>query len=105
MTNVEAKEIIEETLKLDPDYMEGEYIEAQEMAIKALEQRYRPTGHWSVYRNADDGTIRKYHCSLCGYEKNFTCYYSRRLCDKRPNSVRKLPKFCENCGAEMSGGE
>lgn len=36
MTREEAIEIIEESLNFDADYMEGEYIEAQEVAIKAL---------------------------------------------------------------------
>lgn len=60
-------------------YYDGQYVEALDLAIKALEQELK-TGHWS----------NKCVCSVCG---NQPWYYG--------STFRKDYKFCPYCGARM----
>ena len=68
--------------------LDSEYIEAYEMAIKALEQEPK-TGHW-IECDGWDGDVY-YECSVCS--EPFV------LIDGTPTD--NLYNYCPNCGAKM----
>lgn len=86
MTNEEALNILHNSSVYHPMYLD-----ALNMAIKALEQQpTRPTGHWiaGVDRWGDIvTTVNGYRCSEC-------CAFNA---DK--------DNFCPNCGARMGESE
>ena len=69
--------------------------EAEEMAIKALEQEPK-TGHWEYVQYDGNPNIGNWHCSECGR------IVSGAITDCSPVYSYK---FCPNCGADMREGE
>ena len=87
MNKEEAKEIIisEKSRELHT-YGKTKFVEALDVAIKALEQEPRK-GHW--IDNSRDG-YTQYYCSCC--------------CDSKSETSKKS-KYCPNCGCRMIGVE
>ena len=99
MTNEEALDelnVIYERLSHPEDceqgvysFRDGDYLEALDMVIKALEQQpTRPTGRWInvQYFKADD-TYYRPKCPFCSIEP------------------KEYSNFCPNCGARMIESE
>ena len=127
MTNKEAIKylIIPSATSTEPGEEYLKQKEAYEMAINALERpqdeyteedmeqaikenfgigyemaknKYkRPEGEWVVTAEDNDG-VHRICCPFCSYEKG------SNNTDPIIVTFTNFPKFCENCGADMSGG-
>lgn len=90
MTNEEAIQILKQYLDMDAE-VKSEYLEAQRMAIKALEQEPK-TGHWEWVQYDSNPNIGNWHCSEC-----------RTIIPHMPVETDRTPiyKWCPMCGAKM----
>ena len=90
MTREEAimavKEVTEMSLPLN-----NRHYESLQMAIKALEEPERKTGHW--IKTARWGRV--YYCDQCRNYLDFDGV----------NAGRGSTNYCPNCGADMRGEE
>ena len=94
MTNEEAIQILKQYLDMDAE-VKSEYLEAQRMAIKALEQEPK-TGHWEWVQYDSNPNIGNWHCSEC-----------RTIIPHMPVETDRTPiyKWCPMCGAKMAESE
>lgn len=58
----------------------------------------RPKGEWIVTAEDNDG-VHRICCPFCSYEKG------SNNTDTIIVTFTNFPKFCENCGAKLKGGE
>lgn len=87
MTNEEAIKILKQYLDIDAE-VKSEYLDAQRMAIKVLEQEPK-TGHWEYVQYDSNPNIGNWHCSEC-----------RGICTEM-HSIEDAYNYCPNCGADM----
>jgi len=102
MTNKRAAQVVQAVkFLLDNGQYTEEVEEALDLAIKALEEQDRPTGHWIKGKEISrimlgNGTVsvdyENFTCSICGLVLDNLLYH----CDGSP-----FYKYCPNCGARM----
>ena len=78
-------------------YYDGQYVEALDMAIKALEQQPK-TGHWEYVQYDYNPDIGNWHCSEC---RNIVI----ECANKNEKGGIPIYNFCPNCGAKMVESE
>lgn len=62
-------------------------------AIEAVPSADRPSGHWIDIIDIDiQAYTRKVRCNKCGHQRSMM------------STQGVYPNFCENCGADMRGG-
>lgn len=88
MTNEQAKDIIKKYLALDSD-VDSEYIQAQKVAVEALEQEPK-TGGWLDWTDDRNDYLK---CSICGYGEEGEVKFG------------EYTPYCPNCGSKMEGVE
>ena len=89
-----AIQILKQYLDMDAE-VKSEYLEAQRMAIKALEQEPK-TGHWEYVQYDYNPNIGNWHCSEC---RNIVM----RCANKNEEGGIPIYNYCPNCGADMRG--
>lgn len=79
-------------------YMTGEDYNLYMEGYKAGKKDFEPNqGAWIVTAEDNDG-VHRICCPFCSYEKG------SNNTDPIIVTFTNFPKFCENCGADMSGG-